>query len=146
MKNLILSEPVVSFETANLAFERGFRDVVGLINGKSYYNHKGELNGDSTEELKEYLQLRKQFETDEDIEKHKTKFSIPAPTQSLLQKWLRDEHRIVLTISYGSLCRKYCYEIQTNYRLDAIDSEFHFTTYEEALEDGLKEALILIKY
>ena len=33
--------PIASFEVSKLAYKKGFRDTVGIIRGKSYYNHKG---------------------------------------------------------------------------------------------------------
>lgn len=145
MKKELLQDPVVSYETANLAFKRGFKDVIGLIKGKSYYNHKQVLNGDVTEELKEYSQLRKQFESKEEIEQHKTKFSIAAPTQSLLQKWLRDEYNIIVEIQFDSV--SFGYRIfNPNLASDHFsDWKFDRWNFEQALEEGLKEALNLIK-
>lgn len=145
MKKQILSEPVVSYGTANLAFKRGFKDVVGRLNGKSYYNHKQELNGDVTEVLKEYSQLRKQFESKEEIKQHKTKFSIAAPTQSLLQKWLRDEHNIIVETQFDSVSFGYRIFNPNLVSNHFSDWKFDRWNFEQALEEGLKEALNLIK-
>ena len=123
-----LEERIVSLETALLAESKGFKDIIGVIKGKSYYNHNGDLNGDVIEQLKD-----------------KSLKSIAAPKQNLLQKWLREEHSIILTISFGVLCKKYCYEICFKGKYNIIDSEFIYKTYEEALEQGLKEGLNLIK-
>jgi len=81
----------------------------------------------------------------------------PAPTQSLLQKWLRERHTIDITImiimesSYGVYLHK-----DRNTVKDAkgshkewiihITPKNHLTgVYEEALEKGLQEALKLIE-
>ena len=58
-----------------------------------------------------------------------------APTQSELQKWLRDKHNILVLIDRGD---KPYITFQHN------RSKEDFDTYEEALEKGLQEALKLI--
>ena len=61
-----------------------------------------------------------------------------ASTQSLLQKWLRDVHNINV----------YCIPVLDNEKIwhHNIASSFNVKTgkYEDALEDGLKEALNMI--
>lgn len=67
-----------------------------------------------------------------------------APTQSLLQKWLRDVHKIFVLILHDG--KSFYYQIQrpewdnciTNFELNTV------FTYEEALENGLLEALKMI--
>jgi len=82
-----------------------------------------------------------------------------APTQSLLQKWIRYEHNIIVTpMPYRNKDAKiydlmyYFSLVDDNYKdevcCNAEDlncSYSNFNTYEEALEEGLKEALKLIK-
>lgn len=67
-----------------------------------------------------------------------------APTQSLAQKWLREEKGIVLIVDvdFTELKCYYC-NIYDHSRLLAKQSD-NYITYEEALEEGLKEALKLI--
>lgn len=70
------------------------------------------------------------------------------PTQSLLQKWLREKHDIHININtyYFEDLQKYGYEVE-----DIIHPEGWIVlnnpkkTYEEALEKGLQEALKLIE-
>ena len=92
-----LKETVVRYDTAKLAVSLGFEDTIGVFKGKSYYNQEGELNGDVTYELK-----------------NKESKSIPAPTQSLLQKWLRDEHKIHIFISFHPNIKNSKYEKNTH--------------------------------
>jgi len=66
--------------------------------------------------------------------------SITAPTQSLLQKWLREEHKIHISVNNYS---------ETCYRVNVIIGgeikyAFEYKSYEQALEKGLKVALKLI--
>ena len=60
-----------------------------------------------------------------------------APTQSLLQKWLREVHRINVEVNY----------FDNNYWVIGTISHInkYFNTYEEALEYGLKQTLKLIQ-
>lgn len=72
-----------------------------------------------------------------------------APTQSLLQKWLRDERKVVVSVqpidswnswSYSILMQdEYCPFFEPEY-----DKFNEFKTYEDALEEGLKVALELL--
>jgi len=79
-----------------------------------------------------------------------------APTQSLLQKWLREVHNwniIVFNddgdIEFGNL--RYNFELRNvtisfkKRNIKNIVGTYEFKTYEEALEKGLQEALKLIK-
>jgi len=69
-----------------------------------------------------------------------------APTQSLLQKWLRDKHDIILLIDRhmdkGNLNYFYYPYVQGFFNGITLHSK---KTYEHALEQGLIEALKLIK-
>lgn len=124
-----MKEQLISFETAKLAERKGFNiDTIPIVyqksNGSRIY-----LNGgyDSGEDAKRYTS---------------------APTQSLLQKWLREKHDIHININtyYFEDLQKYGYEVE-----DIIHPEGWVVinnpkkTYEEALEKGLQEALKLIK-
>jgi hypothetical protein len=65
------------------------------------------------------------------------------PTQSLLQKWLREVHGIIISVNYNHEIKKYCTEHEGTYCYEfAYD---WWQTYEEALERGLQEALLMIK-
>lgn len=75
---------------------------------------------------------------------------VSAPTQSLLQKWLREIHNIYVESHYfhGYDEDRFYYEIKIksneNY-LGNQDSDDNIYTYEQALELGLQEGLNLIK-
>lgn len=139
-----MEEQLISFETAKLAYKKGYtRETVGISftsTRRNYYNKEGELNGDCTDFIK-------------DIIKHgRDKARInhilyPATSQSLLQKWLREKHDIHININtyYFEDLQKYGYEVE-----DIIHPEGWTVinspkvSYEEALEKGLQEALKLI--
>ena len=120
----------ITFETAKIAKEKRFPQEPNRRK-VPYYNYKGEFNGDVTDFLRKYLRE----EDTSDVE------SVSAPTQSLLAKWLREEHNIHL-IAYKNINidgYDWCF-ITT----DGITNINSYKTYEEAYEIGLQEALKLI--
>jgi hypothetical protein len=72
------------------------------------------------------------------------------PTQSLLQKWLREIHHINVESNYLPNIQKYgCLYIPMSGKAKYSDIKYvnkkYYNTYEQALEVGLQEALKLIK-
>ena len=92
----MIHEEIVTYEVAKLAKEAGFPQDVDKWLGdlhsatnSNYYNHKGELNGDCIEIIKCKIQKEeapKEFEL------------VAAPTQSLLQRWLREKKDVHISI------------------------------------------------
>ena len=127
----------VTFETAKLAKEKGFFQETNRLE-IPYYNYKGEFKGDVSDwRARKYIR----GEDTSDIE------FVSAPTQSLLAKWLREEHNIHVTSQIGNLdfINTYHYEIRyidKNKFMCKVNG--NFKTYEEALEIGLQKALKLI--
>ena len=131
-----MKEQLISLETAKLAKEKGF-DVPCT---KHYSSNKNETGGYDIHRSRQYVT-------------HKSLRSggYLAPTQSLLQKWLRDKHRLYLTVDvavYGDEGR-YAAQLVGYHKLKftnvLIDGFTIYNTYEEALEEGLQQALKLIK-
>ena len=123
-----MEEQLISFETAKLAKEKGF-----YIDCE----HGFRINEDGDVEFYECWHLH----LSDHYEKHikETDFLYGCPTQSLLQKWLREVHNIHVVI-VGSPLYSPCVMLGgTNYWRQ--DDEL---SYEEALEKGLQEALKLI--
>ena len=139
-----MKETLITFETAKLAYEKGYtREVVGISftsTRRNYYNTQGELNGDCTDFIKDVLKYGR--------DKAKINHILyPATSQSLLQKWLRDVKDIYVNVILGSYSTKQ--KVVKEFRVVIFSwetGEFHFNffTYEEALEKGLQEALKLI--
>ena len=121
----------ITFETAKLAKEKGFDALCyDAFNsaGNLYSNGWCEYIYDNKVEIP----FRSGVLESQDI---------LAPTQSLLAKWLREEHNIHL-IAYKNINidgYDWCY-ITT----DGITNINSYKTYEEAYEIGLQEALKLI--
>ena len=149
-----MKEHLVSYETAKLALEKGYVGKIGLgykYNTGNYYNAKGELNGDCTDLVREIYNAR-----NSDVKPLNS--NISAPTQSLLQKWLREKYDIEIQIFTMGIFmdkstsphsefklakgfKKYEYGLNAN----KPQLDMGFETYEEALEKGLYEALKLIE-
>lgn len=139
----MIHDEVVTYEVAKLAKEKGFPQKFNYIHFApryGYYNHKGELDGD----LRNILKLRIKKEPVPDGMQ-----PINAPTQSLLQRWLREEKE--LHIEIVATASGYIWLLDKTNGTSIADSDHHGTmanedsgcydTYELALEDALKYAL-----
>lgn len=121
-----MMEEIITFETAKLAKEKGFNSC----NKLGSYNKEGN-----------YM-----YEIVTDSETIAAYGLLPSPTQSLLQKWLREVHSLSVKIDdYITNSR-----VRYDYSVSDLGSQEDnptgvFETYEEALEQGLQEALSLIK-
>ena len=71
------------------------------------------------------------------------------PTQSLIQRWIREIHKININIKHIPHNQKYGYSLTGSYNegthgiLKSYDFK-SFETYEKALEEGLQECLKII--
>ena len=116
----MIHEEICTCEVAKLAKEKGFRETVGW-----YYNTNG-------------LNLLKRGCNGGNPNLINGLYS--APTQSLLQRSLREEKRLHITVLFDN--NKFWWQIKN---LENGNSEYgeveDFPTYELALEDALKYAL-----
>ena len=127
MENKIIEEQLINFETAKLASDKGFK-----IECNYFYNRGSNYK----------LQNDSIIRTGDDL-------IYEAPTQSLLQKWLREKHRYHIEILdfQSTEIKKEVYFVT----LRIPGSEWHckgnkqFKIYERALEFGLFELIKLIK-
>ena len=116
-----MKEQLISFETAKLAKEKGFNIECSrswIVSGSGLIH----LNNDHI-----YYAKSKNYK---------------APTQSLLQKWLREKHDIHIETEYKWEYNHYVFHIGRVGKI--VRGLKGFKTYEEALEKGLQEALKLI--
>ncbi len=132
-----MKEQLISFETAKLAKKKGFNWCVLNHYEDELFKNKGYLFQDDVKntELEHY--------------------EYSAPTQSLLQKWLREEHGIYVTVmpdksyDFGLLFNVVVKSDAKDYMYDLILRDggkiMDLETHEQALEAGLIEALKLIK-
>ncbi len=112
-------EQLIKFETAKLAKEKGF-------NGLCDYSYEG-------------IVLSKTYKSWRNSD-DRTEYAVP--TQSSLQKWLREEHNIHIMIFPSLDLTEYYVDVISKEDRTFIDNPLD--TYEEALEIGLFEALELI--
>lgn len=121
----MIHEEICTYEVAKLAKDAGFpTDEI-----KSWYY---EYDGCPTKEI---------------IDKHQ----YPNITQSLLQRWLREEKNLYISIIAYAKSKKVYYEWQVRYisalgnmnKASSVISieKYRYNTYEFALEDALKYAL-----
>ena len=125
-----MKDTLISFETAKLAKEKGVElDIDGL-----YWEDGSYDSGENALIYEEFQGV------------------VSAPTQSLLQKWLREVHKINIFISSKTIENKTIFiphgrtipdTIKNNLIVDIIQYCTN-NTYEEALEIALFEALKLI--
>jgi len=112
-----MTDQLILFKTAVLAKEKGFREIT-----KNGYCNDGYKSQSNIYPLIDYF----------------------APTQSLLQKWLREKHNLNL-VTKKMIYEKWKCFLETITK-DSINTWWSpdKDTYEEALEQGLLEALKLI--
>ncbi len=121
-----MTEELVTLGTAKLLKEKGFneycKDIIKEDNNRI---------------------MQSVFRTNKNL----PKLCYSRPAQSIAQKWLRDTKCLHIEISY-MYGNYWIYDILTipNHDLVGLADRpiVHYNTYEEALEDGIKEALILI--
>jgi hypothetical protein len=141
-----MKEELVSFETAKVAKTKGFDEIC-----KRSCNKEGNLTNEYDIDI-HADDLRAEFEfSNSTLELNALAHNYsPAftaiPTQSLLQRWLRENHDIEINIirdwTYETI--KYYYKLESDkYEKDFNNSEL-FSTYERCLEASLQEALTLI--
>ena len=131
-----MKEQLVSYELAKLAKEKEFDWETSY-----YYTPDKELLAYAYYEFG-----RRNSKLDECI----TNTECTVPTQSLLHKWFRDEHKIYIFAFpvvperfYFSITKQVTNKIEKLYEspYDPTQSKF---AYEEALEQGLLKAMTLI--
>lgn len=130
-----MKEELIKFKTAILAKENGFDVKSRFGTETSLYDKSGKHTYYSNYGFM-YSGLSDGY--------------ISAPTQSLLQKWLREKHNIHIEIFLGHDEDKIwwnaeIYKIEMGYVFEPINMEdIGGDSYEEALESALQQTLKLI--
>lgn len=134
-----MEEQLISLETAKLAKEKGFNWKVRYSYGHTINPHIAYPNEDYS--------IPSDFNSPNAGRNWKHLYS--APTQSLLQKWLREVHNIIvepLIFDKGFLEKdKFCFQWRVYNKIEDWFTGSEYKTYEEALEKGLSQALKLIE-
>lgn len=135
----MIEESYVSFDTSRMLKEAGF-DLscrgVYVTDRTGYYEFREYDNKQTTDDLC--------WNTEDGFQ-----YEYLAPTQALAARWLREAHHYAVCVWYSAEHEKWFY---AHGNLDNMMfdeeysiSEFIYRTYEEALEEGLKHCLELIK-
>lgn len=134
-----MKEQLISFDTAKLSKEKGFNNSIYgyYINQNRWFFNEGENCFYDWD-----------YEIEAEVEfKEATKNLIPRPSQSLLSKWLREEHNIHIEIllSDNQPWDKFYYRIMQIGKYFSLSHDgIYSSSYEESLEIGLQKALELI--
>ena len=128
----MIHDEIVTFEVAKLAKEKGFpQDVFGTCEMKSScYLEDGRFYKDGCI--------------------YPIENAYTAPTQSLLQRWLREEKKISVEVSWFEVGKKYFWVVKDMNNHDVFKPNTtkcmtFYDTWEQALESGLKYALKELK-
>lgn len=118
----MIHEEICTCEVAKLAKEKGFNEKC------NFYYQKGVISTDGC-----FNRYNKGVE-----------YICSAPTQSLLQRWLREEKGVIIELKYSDSTEdwrpfwSWCIYNNLGFTLEIGDNS---ATYELALEDALKYAL-----
>ena len=133
-----MKEQLISFETAKLAKEKGFN-----IPTRNFY---ADFTWKSIE-VYSCIEVGYNEFTDSMENNHGFGDITLIPTQSLLQKWLREVHNIhVIPIPYNISSKEIVYRNRIVYFEDNMEQNKYIGLgiFEQSLEIGLQEALKLI--
>ena len=132
-----MKEQIISFETSKLAKEKGFDQ-------NEFYQIYWEGKQEKTP-FSKALYYKKLIE--DNILDQETSIQLriyAAPTQALLQKWLREVYNIYVIINTYRIQENKWYKFFISQMSKVTIKSDDYDTYEEALEQGLQEALKLI--
>ena len=146
---IVMADELITFETAKLAKEKGFNlethDYFSKDSYEKEFSHKIGFNDDYWGD--NYIH---NWNTNGEPFKPFSKECYSTPTQSLLQKWLREVYSInILTtvhqVNGSNITYDYCLHKPYGSQSKMTSwSQINYESYEEALEIGLQEALKLI--
>lgn len=139
-----MKDQLVSFTTAKLAKEKDFDEY--CFNGYRVSSKEllplSQLDFDTIYDNQEDIDkvFRELFFKNSEVVKN---YSITAPTQSLLQRWLREKHNLIIWIQPSAISPESIFypKIDTKQNVGILGS---YNSYEEALEIALQRALSLI--
>lgn len=124
----MMKDKLIEFETAKLAKEKKFNEVV-----QAAFTESGK---------ERYVQHRNKWGM-------RNVFSYSRPSQSILQKWLRESHNLHIGLQVHQFGFGFMYSIIDLKKCECVklltggpNKKF---TFEQALEEGLQEALKLVE-
>ena len=133
----MIVEQFVSFDTARMLKEAGFEE---MVNSCFMYDDKADEY--EYEFVNGYAIVKKALRDNYNGYEN----TISRPTQALAARWLREVHKLHVwceTTPYGDwFC---CISKIKPYEEYAVVSEAEYSSFEQAFETGLREAVKLIK-
>lgn len=126
----MITEQYVSFETARLLKEAGFREKT-----KTHYSNRGEV-----------WETAMPADYNDDFNCN----TCNRPTQQLAARWLREVHGIIVDVTFCPPKQEKNYKFFIGEIEDMVwegdydSSNERYATYEEAMEGALRQALIRI--
>lgn len=138
-----MREEYVSFETALLAKEKGFRNRTTTF----YWPEDGEFDEITYCHCDFEILNKCECGHDELWNKLSSGELVEAPTQSLLQKWLREKHNLHVNPSYNHVDNNGSYMVWFFKQNRNVSDVWYdgYSSYEQAFEAGLVRALNMIK-
>lgn len=134
----MIEEQFVSFYTARMLKEAGF-DVpcrgVYVTDRTGYYEFREYDNKQTTDDLC--------WNTEDGFQ-----YEYLAPTQALAARWLREVYNVAIYSLYDDDMEQWFYVVDAftkNPVINGFQSGSEYDDYESAFEDGLREAVKLIK-
>ena len=134
----MIEEQFVSFDTARMLKEAGF-DVpcrgVYVTDRIGYYEFRENDNKKTADDL--WRNTRDGFQ-----------YEYLAPTQALAARWLREVYNVAIYSLYDDDMEQWFYVVDAftkNPVINGFQSGSEYDDYESAFEDGLREAIKLIK-
>ena len=134
----MIEEQFVSFDTARMLKDAGF-DVpcrgVYVTDRTGYYEFREYDNKQTADDLC--------WNTEDGFQ-----YEYLAPTQALADKWLREMYNVAIYSLYDDDMEQWFYVVDAftkNPVINGFQSGSEYDDYESAFEDGLREAIKLIK-
>ena len=147
-----MEDVLISQETVKLANEKGFNEYTSRM--ESIYVILEDLWEQDHHNGNDFLMYTKDeiISSSEPPSHPGIKYKVigKRPTQSILQKWLREKHKIYVEVyshtNFGDECYEDEFEVMVHKKIfyEDVPVDGYYKTYEEALEIGLQEALKLI--
>ena len=134
----MIEESYVSFDTAKLLKEVGF-DIpcrgIYVTDRTGYYEFREYDNKQTTNDLC--------WDSEDGFQ-----YEYLAPTQALADKWLREVYNVAIYSLYDDDMEQWFYVVDAftkNPVINGFQSGSEYDDYESAFEDGLREAIKLVK-
>ena len=135
----MIEESYVSFDTAKMLKEAGFEE---MVNSCFMYDDKSDEY--EYEFVNGYAIVKKALRDNYNGYEN----TISRPTQELAAMWLREVYNVAIYSLYDDDMEKWFYVVDAftkNPVINGFQSGSEYDDYESAFEDGLREAIKLIK-